>query len=199
MLQSLITELNTTLMSASETQQLSILRRVTDLFIERADVFSTEHVAVFDNVIGLLIRGANEAALAELSRKLALVENVPMKIADTLACHDSMAIAGPLLEKSNSLREEALAGIAGTGSRKHLHAIAARTQIGEKVTDILIDRGIADITSKLVANPGARLSELGFVKLINQAKADNALATMIAERSDLPPELEPFLKLALGS
>ena len=199
MLQSLITELNTTLMSASETQQLSILRRVTDLFIERADVFSTEHVAVFDNVIGLLIRGANEAALAELSRKLALVENVPMKIADTLACHDSIAIAGPLLEKSNSLREEALAGIAGTASRKHLHAIAARAQIGEKVTDILIDRGIADITSKLVANPGARLSELGFVKLINQAKADNALATMIAERSDLPPELEPFLKLALGS
>jgi hypothetical protein len=65
------------------------------------------------------------------------------------------------------------------------------------VTDLLIDRGNADIAYKLVANPGARLSELGFVKLINQAKDDSTLAGMIAARADLPPELEPFLQLAL--
>jgi uncharacterized protein (DUF2336 family) len=199
MLQSLITELNTTLMSASQAQQLSILRRVTDLFLERADVFSAKHVAVFDNVFGLLIKRADEAALIELSRKLASIENAPLEIVETLSRHDNLAIAGPVLERSNALADEALAGIAETASWRHLQAVAARAQISEKVTDILVDRGSGDIACKLAANPGARLSELGFVKLINQAKTDSTLATMIAARSDLPPELEPFLKLALVS
>jgi uncharacterized protein (DUF2336 family) len=199
MLQSLITELNATLMTASKAQQLSILRRVTDLFLERADVFSTQHVAVFDGVIGAIIEGASDEALIELSRKLAAVENAPMKVVNTLARHDTIAIAGPLLEKSNSLPDEALAGIAETASQKHLQAIAARTQLSEAVTDILIDRGTADVAYKIVGSPCTRLSELGFVKLINQAKTDSVLAGMIAARPDLPPELEPFLKLALAS
>src|SRR6201988_139641 len=97
MLQSLITELNATLMSASEAKQLSILRRVTDLFREDADVFSAKHVAVFDNVIGLLIKRADEAALIELSRKLASIENAPPEIVETLSCHDNLAIAAPVL------------------------------------------------------------------------------------------------------
>jgi uncharacterized protein (DUF2336 family) len=199
MLQSLITELNTTLTTASEAQQLSILRRVTDLFLERASDFSAEHIAVFDDVIGLLIRRADKAALIELSRKIAPVENAPVKLVDTLACDDNIAIAGPILEKSNSVSDKCLAGVAGAASEKHLRALAARTQISETVTDILIDRAGADMARKLVANPGARLSEIGFVKLINRAKTDGALAGMVAARPDLPPELEPFLKLALVS
>jgi uncharacterized protein (DUF2336 family) len=199
MFQALITELNATLTTASEGRHLSILRQVTDLFLERADVLSAGHVAVFDDVFVLLIRGMNEAALIELSRRIAPVENTPSKLVDILSCHDNIAVAGPALENANSLAEEALAGIAGTASRKHLQAIAARAQISETVTDILVDRGDGDLACKLVANPGARLSELGFVKLINRAKTDNTLAGLIAARSDLPPELEPFLRLALAS
>ena len=47
-------------------------------------------------------------------------------------------------------------------------------------------------------NKGASLSEVGFVKLINRAKSDKALATAIESRTDLPPELQPFLKLTLA-
>jgi uncharacterized protein (DUF2336 family) len=197
MLQSLMTELNATLITASEAQQMSILRRVTDLFLESASLFSPDQVAVFDDVLGLLIRGADDDALIELSRKMASVENAPMKIVDTLASHDNIAIAGPILEQSNSVADEVLAGVASTTGLKHQQAIVARSHISERVTDLLIDRGNADIAYKLVANPGARLSELGFVKMINQAKDDSTLAGMIAARADLPPELEPFLQLAL--
>ncbi len=65
------------------------------------------------------------------------------------------------------------------------------------MTDILVERGNAEIAARLAANPGAKLSELGFVKLINRAKTDVALAGTIAARTDIPPELEPFLKLTL--
>ena len=75
--------------------------------------------------------------------------------------------------------------------------LAARSELGEQVTDILIERGNADIAAGLAANAGAKLSELGFVKLINRAKTDAALAGTIVTRTDIPPELEPFLKLTL--
>ena len=51
----------------------------------------------------------------------------------------------------------------------------------------------------MTANPDAHFSELGFVRLINHAKTDRDLAQALAGRTDIPTELEPFLKLALAS
>ena len=52
---------------------------------------------------------------------------------------------------------------------------------------------------KIVANDGAALSENTFVKLINDCNRDKTLAKQIAARKDIPEELQPFLKLALGA
>jgi uncharacterized protein (DUF2336 family) len=104
-----------------------------------------------------------------------------------------------VLQHSVSLNDDSLAEIAADAPRDRLPLLAARPQISESLTDILVDRGDGEIARKVVGNPGARVSELGFVKLINRAKTDRALADTIAERADLPPELEPFLKLALAS
>ena len=197
MLQSLMTELDATLTNASGARRLSILQGVTDLFLEHAAVFSAEQVAVFDDVISRLIKGTDETALAELSRALVPLGNPPLKTVAALAGHDSIAVAGPLLEKSAALTDETLAEIAESRSHRHMLLLAARSELGEQVTDILIERGNADIAAGLAANAGAKLSELGFVKLINRAKTDAALAGTIATRTDIPPELEPFLKLTL--
>jgi uncharacterized protein (DUF2336 family) len=77
-------------------------------------------------------------------------------------------------------------------------AIAGRAQISDAVSDALIDRGNQEVVQKLIANHGARISELGFVKLIGHAKTDKSLAVTIAKRVDMPAELEPFLKLTLA-
>jgi hypothetical protein len=50
----------------------------------------------------------------------------------------------------------------------------------------------------LISNHSARISELGFVRLIGQAKTDKTIAAAIAARTDLPAELTPFLKLTLS-
>ncbi len=85
--------------------------------------------------------------------------------------------------------------IAGKTGQKQLAAIAGRAQISESVTNVLVERGDAAVSRKVSANLGARISETGFVKLINKAKKDRELATAISSRSDLPEELVPFLKL----
>jgi uncharacterized protein (DUF2336 family) len=101
-----------------------------------------------------------------------------------------------VLEKSKVLTDENLVEIARTKGQEHLLAIAARAQVSETVTDALVERGDAHVTQKVVSNNGARLSELGFVKVVHEARTDEALASTLAHRKDVPPELRPFLKLA---
>jgi len=46
---------------------------------------------------------------------------------------------------------------------------------------------------KFVVNDNARVSHIGFVKLINAAKRDGSLTEIVASRTDLPEELKPFI------
>jgi uncharacterized protein (DUF2336 family) len=198
-LQALISELEAALTTASPAKQTAILRDVTALFMAQAEAFSAAQVAVFDEVMGTLIKSAPDWALTELSRTLAPVTNAPAKASTTLAAHRNIAVAGPLLERSVSVSDDSLVEIAANAHRDRLQLLAARAEISESLSDVLVDRGDGEIARKVLGNPGAHVSELGFVKLINRAKTDRALADTIAARTDLPPELEPFLKLALAS
>lgn len=193
----LITELDAALSNASDSRQLSILRRVTDLFLDGSENFSNDYVAIFDDVISRLIDKTELPALIELSNRLAPLGNAPMNVIASLARNDAIMVSGPVLEKSNALTDQALAEIAETKSQKHLAAIAGRAKISETVTDILVERGNSEVTRKVIANLDARISELGFVNLINRCKGDHAMAAAVANRTDIPPELEPFLRLAL--
>lgn len=197
--QALMSDLDAALSSASDAQYLTIVRGVTDLFLAGAQGFRDEHITVFDDVMAALIKKLDYAALAELSARLAPIPNAPANVVAVLARHDNIAVAGPVLEKSGVLADPVLAEIAASKGPKHLAAIAARAQIADTVTDILVDRGNVNVAYQAVCSPGARISEIGFVKLINRAKTDRRLAEAIARRTDMPPELEPFLKLTLVS
>jgi uncharacterized protein (DUF2336 family) len=194
----LITELDAAISSATSARQANILQAVTDLFLDSAMSFSDEQVAVFDDVIRRLMGKADNAMLIILSARLASIGNPPAHVIISLAQDDDIAISGPILRSSAALPDQTVVDIASVKGPKHLAAIASRLRINEIITDILVDRGTPDVSYKIVANPEARLSEMGFVKLINRAKTDKTLATAIAGRNDLPEELVPFLKLVLG-
>ena len=195
---SLIAELDAALSKASDSRHGQILRRVTDLLVAGSENFSGDQIAVFGDVIGRLIENAEVPALVELSARLAPLDNAPVDVIGRLCCHDNIAVSGPVLEKSSLLPDDVLEEIAEAKHQRFLAAIAGRAQIGERLSDILVRRGNSEIAHKLVANLGARISELGFVRLIGQAKNDKTLAAAIAGRTDLPPELIPFLNLALA-
>jgi uncharacterized protein (DUF2336 family) len=196
--QSLFDELDKAVSNASGSRHLAMLRGVIGLFLDEPQRFSGDQVAVFDDVIIRLIEKAERPALVELSARLAPVGNAPTKTIARLSLDDSSKVFGPVLEMSDVLTDEALVEVAKTKGQKHLAAIAGRTQISETVTDILADRGDPEVANRLASNHGARLSEIGFVKLISKAKNDAALAATLVRRTDIPPELEPFLKLALA-
>src|SRR5262245_12437718 len=176
----------------------TILAGITDLFLSGAEAYSSDQVAVFDDVIGWVIEKAENAALIDLSAKLARVGNAPPGVVARLAQDNDIAVAGPLLEKSEVIAEDALVEIASTRGPRHLAAIASRPQLAASVADILVDRGNTDVALKVVGNERAAISELGFAKLINRARSDKMLAVGLAGRKDIPAELKPFLDLTLS-
>jgi uncharacterized protein (DUF2336 family) len=196
--QTLITELDAALRNLPDARQLVILSRVTDLFLVGVDNYSDEQIAIFDDVICRLIENIGNAALIELSARLAAAGRGPANTLNRLSSSDDIAVSGPTLERATGLTDQDLLTIAGKTGQKQLAAIAGRAQISESVTNVLVERGDATVSRKVSANLGARISETGFVRLINKAKKDRELATAISSRNDLPEELVPFLKLALG-
>jgi uncharacterized protein (DUF2336 family) len=195
---SLIIELNAAVSRASESWRSELLRRVTDLFIGSIGSYSRQQTAIFDDILCRLIEKVEPRALIELSARLAPLASAPPNVVNILARNENTAIAGPLLEASSVLDEEALSSIAANKRHNLLTFIAARRQVPVAISDVLIDRGSSEVAQRIVDNQGAQISERGFVKLIGLAKTDKALALAIAIRQDLPPELVPFLKLALG-
>jgi hypothetical protein len=185
----LFAELEATLTNGSGPQRFTILRKITDLFLSEVDAYSDDHVAVFDGLMSQLIDRIEKEALAELSIRLAPIHRAPANVIGALSHNDDIEVAGPVLRQSPVLTDADLVTIATTKSQAHLSAIASRLSITEPVTDVLIDRGNAEVAHKVTANPRARLSRFGFSKAVTRAAGDDSLALAVVARLDLPDDL----------
>jgi uncharacterized protein (DUF2336 family) len=186
---SLIPELENVVQHGSRRKRVETLQRVTALFIDGASRYSQAHVDLFDDIFGLLIEEIETKARAELSHHLAPVENAPAKLIRALANDDDIAVAGPILKLATRLSETDLIDLANTKSQAHLHAIAARKALGEKITDILVRRGNREVALSLADNPDACLSETSFFRLVKRAESDGVLAEKVGLRPDIPMPL----------
>jgi uncharacterized protein (DUF2336 family) len=191
--QSLLTELDMALVRQPEPWRRDALRQMIDLFLSSAEVCDTAQTDVFDEVIYRLIKKSDRATLAEVATVLAPVQKGPAKVLGTLARHTDASISGPVIALSSALRDKDLADIAEKAEPRMLMAIAARPKLGESVTDVLLKRGYQDIKLRVINNPKAKLSEAGFARLVIGLNGDKKLAAAISARSDVPPELRPWL------
>jgi uncharacterized protein (DUF2336 family) len=193
--QSLIAELEDAIQSGSKDRRVDTLRRITDLFVADADRLSDQQIDVFDDVLGHLIKRIEAKALAELSRRLAPINNAPIDVVRRLARDDNIVVAEPILAASARLCDNDLIEIANTKTQAHLLAISARPQIGEAVTDVLLQRGGRDVFRCLAGNTGASFSQHGFETLVRHAERDEQLAEKVGLRLDVP--LRHFRELLL--
>jgi len=183
---SLISELEDAMASRSDDKRSETLRKVTDLFVNNAPNYGAEQVSLFDNVIGRLAEGSDVAAKAELSERLAGIENAPSNIIQRLAADDVIDVAAPVLKNSNRLNEAQLAELAATKGKRHLLAIAGRQGLSEQVTDVLLTRGDQQVARSVASNAGARVSEKGYDKLADMAANDLSFAESLVQRQDIP-------------
>jgi uncharacterized protein (DUF2336 family) len=186
---SLLTELEVAIESGSQEKRLETLRRVTSLFLGQSHQLSEPQIEVFDDVLVHLIRKTESKALVQLSEALAPVANAPTETIWQLADHDDVAVAEPVLTRSNRLSESDLVHIAKHKKQGHLLAISKRASLAEALTDVLVDRGDTAVRHSLVTNPGARFSQSGFTTLVNNSRNDEGLVEKLGQRLDLPLKL----------
>jgi len=184
--QSLIDELEGAIARKDMRHQAEVMRRVTDLFMRQGAGFSKEHVDMFDDVMTRLVMAIENAARAEFGQTFATLKNAPPKTTRALALDDDIAVAGPVLSKSECLDDRVLLESAWTKSQEHLLAISLRREIAEPVTDVLVDRGDQRVVASTAANAGARFSEFGFSTLAARGADDGAIARNVWQRDDIP-------------
>jgi uncharacterized protein (DUF2336 family) len=163
-----------------------IVRDLAGLFLHEPERYSASQVQLFDEVLSRLIRRVDEELRAELARELAPVGNAPREVMMDLASDRRIAVAGPVLAKSPCLDEEFLIATAKTRGQEHLVAISSRERVGDRVTDILVERGNGEVVLTLARNGGARLSDRGRSVMLERAQNDAALARVLCHRPDIP-------------
>ena len=174
---SLLGELEAAIQGGSTEKRAEMLRRVTDLFVDTAPRVTEAQAGVFDDVFEQLIQEIEWKAVLELSERMSSVENAPERLIRRLAHDDAIEISGPVLARSDRLGDDDLVAIARTKSQAHLAAIAGRAELGEQVTDVLVERGDVTVARKVASNSGARFSEASLRDLVDRASDDGDLAT----------------------
>jgi uncharacterized protein (DUF2336 family) len=188
-LEAVIGDLESALQNGEHERRIAMLRRVTSLFLDNANGLDDEQVDVFGDVLTHLTRQLESKVLAELGEKLAPVENAPNAVMQSLARHEEIAVAGPVLSQSKRLSDADLVEIARTKGQKHLGAISVRPRLNATVTDVLVERGDAGVVRTLTQNDGAAFSNAGFSALTRRAQNDEDLAANLGMRLDVPPAM----------
>jgi uncharacterized protein (DUF2336 family) len=185
---SLIPELETAIRQGSDAKRATMAERITDLFIDAAERFDAVQIALFDEVLGRLIEEIEVKTLAEISRRMAPIEQAPIGVVRRLAGDDAIDVAGPMLRESSRLADSDLAAIASRRGPAHLLAISQRAKITAHITDILVVRGDNSVLQACAINRGAQFSSLGFGTLVRRATGDDGLTETVALRPDIPVE-----------
>jgi uncharacterized protein (DUF2336 family) len=190
---SLIDELEHALAAGSNAQRITMLSRITDLFVEGASRYSAGQINLFDEVMVKLVAAIEAKARAKLSHRLAPLHNAPVGVIRQLAFDDDIEVARPILTTSERLDEADLVANASNKSQEHLAAIAERKSLSEALTEVLVARGDRDVVHSVARNAGARFSDAGFRMLVKRSNGDDALAMQVGARRDVPRQ--HFLRL----
>jgi uncharacterized protein (DUF2336 family) len=163
-----------------------MLLRVADLFAFGSEGFSGDQMRMFDDIFTTLVANIEVAARAALSARIAVIPHAPPRISRSLALDDNINVAAPILEQSQQLDSDWLAKTARTRSQGHLLAISRRKTLDESVTDVLLERGNRPVVLSTASNPGAKISNEGFINLLKRSDGDDEIAISVGLRNDIP-------------
>ena len=184
---SLLPELDDIVRHGDPKRRADAARRISELFLQGAASFRSDHVNLFDGVLTTLVPHSEIAERVELAERLSLLANAPRGLVGQLAHEDEIAIAGPLLRRSPVIDEKMLVEIASMKGQGHLLAMAERPTLSANLTDVIVARGERDVIRRTAGNAGAAFSSNGYSTLIKRAGQDGVLTIRLGQRDDLSP------------
>lgn len=195
--QTLIRDLYDKIGDISPDRQAMTLRHLTDLYLIGTAQFSSDDIALIDDMFVRLLGSIDAAARALLASRLGTAAKAPPKVLHRLACDNVIDVAAAVLTQSAALDDATLIECAVTKTQEHMLAIARRETVSVAVTDVLVKRGDRDVVLSIAMNAGARFSQNSFAILIKRAQGDDVLTGYVGRRPDLPQALfEKLLETA---
>ncbi len=172
----------------SSDKRRELLRDITDLFIDQPDARLGAARESADHILTDLAEEMEESVRTELAERFADAPEAPEGLIRRLAL-DAVAVARPLLERSDALTDDILVEVAERRGQDHLRAIANRSEVSERVADTLVDRGDVGTLAALTLNEGAQLSRGAMEQLVDKAEDARELHEPLVSRRELPPDL----------
>ena len=161
---------------------------VDSLFENRGAALSDRERTLMFNIIHNLVHEVEVSVRKKLSEKLAADPNTPRDLAKTIAS-DDLDVAYPILTRSKVLQDEDLVEIIHLRTEEYHLAIALREDIGESVSDALVETKNVGVITRLLKNDSARISQATMDYLVEQSKRVDTFQEPLLHRSDLSQDL----------
>ena len=133
----------------------------------------------------IMVEDAEARVRAALSEHLKESGEIPRELALRFA-HDEDIVAAPILRSSDLLTDDDLIEIVRSSGEAKQSAIAERKTISERVTDTLVEHGSPSVVSRVMENPGARVSEATYGRVLDVFGASSEVGSAMVRRALLP-------------
>ncbi len=174
----------------SSDRRRELLREITDLFLEQPSTYTSRETWFFGDIMESIAYDLEVRVRLELAQRLADEAAAPPDLIRKLAS-DEITVARPVIERSSVLSQDDLIEIASGQSQDHLLAITNRPDIGEGVSEVLVDNGNDEVVQNLVDNETAAISLRSYERVAERAIDANSvgLSASLAKRPDLPNDI----------
>ncbi len=165
---------------------------------QQADELVEEgHTKLVAAILGLLVKDVETEVRRSLAEAMATSPNLPVAVANQLA-NDQIEIARHILQSSPVLRDEDLIRIVRTSAMQYSLAVAARENIGEQLSEALVDTGHQPVVARLLENQKAAISKSTYARVIEDFGDNAEVRERLVRRIELPQELVDRLTSSIG-
>ena len=165
-----------------------LLVMISELFTDGAENYTDAETRLFGDVLCRLVDQVSVDVRAQFSERMAPLSCTPHAVALRLAQDEELSVSGVMLEQSDILTDTDLCEIAGALSQGHLLAITRRKGLSETVTEVLADRGNAEVLEGVTRNETARFSDFGLKRLATRGLDHPEVLRALSKRADMPTE-----------
>lgn len=138
-----------------------------------------------EDIFRLMVKDAEVRVREALSKHLKSNPMVPRDVALILA-KDVNSVSLPMLTYSEVLTDEDLVEIIHLQDADKQVAIAGRPHVSESVSEAIVETGKEEAVTRLVANPGADISDGSLDRVIDELGQSEAIRDAMTKRVKLP-------------
>ncbi len=174
--------------------RLELTSIITGLF--EIDLSHNESELVADVLIGLMRQAEKDLRLA-LSERLAVMDNVPLRLALNIA-NDEIEVATPILIKNKALSDLDLIYIIKSKTPAYWAKIAQREEMSSNLIDILAETEDIETAHNLVTNDHIKLTEKAMTTIASLAQTNPKLAPPLVHREEITKDIAQKLYQLVG-